>query len=39
MEIIIWISCLVTDVTGDDIIFPESSADKVRIQTVITFAL
>jgi len=31
MKIIIWISCLATDVTGDDIILPESSADKIRI--------
>jgi len=31
VEIIIWISCLATDVTGDHIILPECSADKVRI--------
>jgi hypothetical protein len=31
MKIIIWTSCIAADVTGDDIILPESSADKVRI--------
>jgi hypothetical protein len=39
VKIIIWISFLATDITGDDIILPESTADKVRIQTVITSAL